>query len=593
MIIRYTTLFLSFLLWTNFIVAQNDKDYTWWNPATNAFPTIEGQAWPGTVKNFYDRLPAKAEQQVRKDVWNLSRHSAGLYIKFNSDAKDIVVRYTAINRDNYAMPHMPATGVSGIDLYAIDHSGKWVWAPGKYSFGDTITYKFSNMEVDKEYRSRNFEFRLFLPLYNGVSWMEIGVPKGNSFQPLPLTKEKPIVFYGTSILQGGCASRPGLAWTSMVERRLDCPVINLGFSGNGRLETEVIDLINEVDAKLYVLDCIPNMVHSGLFSDEVLASRITNSITSIRQKHPDAPILLAAHSLSSHSGIIDSSRNINSEISNAIQTRVYDSLKNSGIQNLYLLTSKDIGFDIDATVDGVHPNDIGMRYYADAYTKIIRSVLHEEEGANTSMKPVIQTRDGYDWRGRHEAIKALNLTDPPQNVFIGNSIIHFWAGKPDAGIIRGEDSWNKYLAPLGVRNMAFGWDRIENALWRIYHGELDGIHPKHIVIMLGTNNLQMNTDVEIIAGLRHLLKAIYLRQPKTSILLSGIFPRSNLETRIAKLNTQIAMLAAQEKVKFVNPGKVLLAPNGRINEAWFSDGVHPNATGYNKLAPILAGYLKN
>ena len=112
MIIRYTTLFLSFLLWTNFIVAQNDKDYTWWNPATNAFPTIEGQAWPGTVKNFYDRLPAKAEQQVRKDVWNLSRHSAGLYIKFNSDAKDIVVRYTAINRDNYAMPHMPATGVS-------------------------------------------------------------------------------------------------------------------------------------------------------------------------------------------------------------------------------------------------------------------------------------------------------------------------------------------------------------------------------------------------------------------------------------------------------------------------------------------------
>ena len=252
------------------------------------------------------------------------------------------------------------------------------------------------MEVDKDYRSRNFEFRLFLPLYNGVSWMEIGVPKGNSFQPLPLTKEKPIVFYGTSILQGGCASRPGLAWTSMVERRLDCPVINLGFSGNGRLETEVIDLINEVDAKLYVLDCIPNMVHSGLFSDEVLASRITNSITSIRQKHPDAPILLAAHSLSSHSGIIDSSRNINSEISNAIQTRVYDSLKNSGIQNLYLLTSKDIGFDIDATVDGVHPNDIGMRYYADAYTKIIRSVLHEE-GTSTSMKPVIQ--QGMDMTG--------------------------------------------------------------------------------------------------------------------------------------------------------------------------------------------------
>lgn len=522
---RYTLL-LCLLVWAGFSVAQ---EYAWWNPAANAFPTLEGQGWPGSVKDFYDRLPAKAEQQVRKDVWNLSRQSAGIYIKFNSDAKEIVVRYTTLNKGNYAMPHMPATGVSGVDLYSIDHSGKWVWAPGKYSFGDTITYRFANLEVDKEYRGKNFEFRLFLPLYNGVSWLEIGVPKGNSFQPLPLTKEKPIVFYGTSILQGGCASRPGLAWTSIVERRLDCPVINLGFSGNGRLEPEVIDLINEIDARLYVLDCVPNMVHGGLFSDEELAYRIVKSIGSIRQKHPNAPILLTAHSLSSRSGIIESLRNTNSEISNAVLTRVYDSLKNKGVQNLYLLSNKDIGFDIEATVDGVHPNDIGMRYYADAYTKIIRSILHEEEGKYTSMKPVIQTRDGYDWRGRHEAIKALNVTDPPQNVFIGNSIIH----------------------------------------------------------------LQLNTDNEIIAGLRLLLKAIQLRQPSTIIILSGIFPRSSLEPRIVKLNAQIASLAAKEKLKFVNPGKVLLAPNGRINEAWFSDGVHPNAIGYNKLAPLLAGYIKD
>lgn len=376
MILRYTTPLLSLLLWINFLTAQDSKAYTWWNPATNAFATIEGQAWPGTVKNFYDRLPVKAEQKVRPDVWNLSRHSAGLYIKFNSNATDIVVRYIATNKGNYAMPHMPATGVSGVDLYAIDHNGKWVWAPGRYTFGDTITYRFSNMVVDTVFRNRNSEFRLFLPLYNGVSWMEIGVPEGSAFQPLPLTKEKPIVFYGTSILQGGCASRPGLAWTSMVGRRLNYPVINLGFSGNGRLEPEVIDLINQIDARLYVLDCIPNLVHGGKFSDEELASRIAKSVAGIRQKHPKVPILLAAHSLSSHSGTIESIRNINSEISNAVLARVYDSLKNTGTQQLYLLSSKDIGFDIDATVDGVHPNDIGMRYYADAYTKIIRSILH-------------------------------------------------------------------------------------------------------------------------------------------------------------------------------------------------------------------------
>ena len=575
------------------LTAQDTGNYNWWNPATNAFPVVEGQAWHGTVKDFYDRLPAKAETLVRKEVWNLSRHSAGLYIKFNSNAKNIIVRYTTTKKENYAMPHMPATGVSGVDLYALDHSGNWVWAPGKYAFGDTVTYQFMNMEVDTVFRNRDCEFRLFLPLYNGVSWMEIGVPKENTFKPLPLTKEKPVVFYGTSILQGGCASRPGLGWTSIVERRLDCPVINLGFSGNGRLEPEVIDLINEIDAKLYVLDCIPNMLRGSMFSDEELAFRLARSVGSIRQKHPGIPILLVAHSLNRFSGMIDASRYLNSEISDAVLTRVYDSLKNSGMQELYLLDSKAIGFDIDATVDGVHPNDIGMRYYADACTKIIRSILHEEEGAFSTMKPIIQTRDGYDWRGRHEAIRALNMTDPSQNVFIGNSIIHYWAGKPEAHRASGKDSWSKYLEPLDVRNMAYGWDRIENALWRIYHGELDGIHPKHIVIMLGTNNLQLNTDEEIVAGLGLLIDAIQLRQPKTTVLLSGIFPRRNMEPRIVTLNRQLVALAAKKKARFVDPGKILLGSGGKINEALFSDGLHPNATGYEKLAPVLAGYLRN
>src|SRR6185312_3848447 len=235
--------------------AQNQNDYTWWNPAENSFPVVEGQGWHEGLKSFYDRFPSRAENTVRKDVWNLSQHSAGLYIKFESDAEDIIVRYVATNKTNYGMPHMPATGVSGVDLYAIDQSGKWVWAPGKFSFGDTITYHFVNMKVDPVFKSRPSEFRLFLPLYNGVSWMQIGVPQNKKFTPLALTKEKPVVVYGTSIAQGACASRPGMAWTNILERKLDRPLINLAFSGNGRLEQPVLDLINEIDAQLYVLDC--------------------------------------------------------------------------------------------------------------------------------------------------------------------------------------------------------------------------------------------------------------------------------------------------------------------------------------------------
>jgi GDSL-like Lipase/Acylhydrolase family len=96
-------------------------------------------------------------------------------------------------------------------------------------------------------------------LYNSVQWMEIGIQEGTLFNPLPTRKEKPIVVYGTSIAQGGCASRPGMAWPAILGRKLDRPLINLGFSGNGRLEKEVIDLMIEIDAKLFVLDCLPNL----------------------------------------------------------------------------------------------------------------------------------------------------------------------------------------------------------------------------------------------------------------------------------------------------------------------------------------------
>jgi hypothetical protein len=90
--------------------------------------------------------------------------------------------------------------------------------------------------------------------------MKIGVPEDKNFSPLPLNKKKPIVVYGTSIAQGACASRPGMAWTAILGRRMNIPLINLGFSGNGKLEKEMLDLIAEIDAEVYILDCLQNML---------------------------------------------------------------------------------------------------------------------------------------------------------------------------------------------------------------------------------------------------------------------------------------------------------------------------------------------
>ncbi len=207
--------------------------------------------------------------------------------------------------------------------------------------------------------------------------------------------------------------------------------------------------------------------------------------------------------------------------------------------------------------------------------------------------PVVQDRDKlYNWQNRHEEILALNKEKPPLNVIMGNSIIHYWGGLPKGPVSRGEDSWNQYLEPLGLRNMGFGWDKIENVLWRVTHGELDGFAAKHVILMIGTNNLADNTDKEIVAGLKLLVQTVKQRQPDTKVVLAGILPRRKLEERVAQLNKEIKRLARHVHVLFINPGERLLNDQGKVEESWFVDGLHPNATGYQKIAPVFSACLK-
>src|SRR5690606_23929712 len=140
---------------------------------------------------------------------------------------EIFVRYTTTKtKANYAMDHFPATGVSGVDLFAENSDGSWAWANGRYQFNDTITYSFSGLNLGKEKYKDGRKFHLYLPLYNNIKWLEIGVRVGNSIEFIPVSvEEKPIVVYGTSIAQGGCASRPGMAWTNILNRTLKTPVV--------------------------------------------------------------------------------------------------------------------------------------------------------------------------------------------------------------------------------------------------------------------------------------------------------------------------------------------------------------------------------
>jgi hypothetical protein len=268
---------------------------------------------------------------------------------------------------------MPATGVSGVDLYAKNNDGSRIWFKGSYSFGDTIRYHYKNIYPEKG-NKKDLEYQLYLPLYNAVEWLEIGVPEDASFKFLPQCKKKPVVVYGTSIAQGGCASRPGMAWTSILGRDLDRPVINLGFSGNGLLDKEVIDLITEIDAEVYILDCLPNLgINKNRTSEEVY-EKIISSVKEIRTKHPDTPVLLV-----DHAGYGDGKSNVKRLNAyterNEINHKAFDKLRSEEIPEIYILTKGELGLDQNSFVDGSHPTDHGMIQYAQAYKKILFKII--------------------------------------------------------------------------------------------------------------------------------------------------------------------------------------------------------------------------
>jgi hypothetical protein len=327
------------------------------------FP-VEGKGWTDT-KHPYDRLPARAEPVVRAPVWSLSQDSAGLRYRFVTDATSIRARWKVRKPTRLAMPHMPATGVSGIDLY-VNHAGEWRWM-GAGRPDKELNEGALASGLPKAVR----EFALYLPLYNGIDSVEIGLNEGASLRPAPdrYAGRKPIVFYGTSILQGGCASRPGMAYTSIVGRMLDWPTINLGFSGNGKTEPEMARFLAELDPSLYVMDSLPN-----LDTAEVNA-RLPVFLDTLRAKHPTTPILLVENVTYSNSAVVDAQRERVSAKNGALRA-IYESRVKVGDKHLFYVPTFDLlGGDGEDTVDGVHPTDLGFLRMAQGIVPHIRNAL--------------------------------------------------------------------------------------------------------------------------------------------------------------------------------------------------------------------------
>ena len=362
-----TTFLVFFFLTVGSIVGQQTDNYTWHNPLEN-LRIMEGQGWENIG---YNRLPDTAENIVRKPVWSLSRHAAGVSIRFKTNAASLLIEYEVDG--NISMDHMPATGVSGVDIYGKNNDSEWRWYRGKRSFGDTIRFHYKTEKSPKVGQ----EYQLYLPLYNNCKNLKIGISEGSTIKFLKQRKEKPIVVYGTSIAQGACASRPGMAWTNILQRKLDYPVVNLGFSGNGRLEAEVLELVTDIDARVYVLDCLPNLSPNEKRTEEEIKNRIRTSIRHIRNKRPTARILLTQHAGYSD-GEVDDARKKVYETLNRWQLEVFLEFKPIINARLFFLAKSKINLSNDAFVDGTHPTDLGMEQYAKAYEEAISPLLPKD-----------------------------------------------------------------------------------------------------------------------------------------------------------------------------------------------------------------------
>lgn len=345
------------------VAAEADPaDVTWHDITTWG---VEGRLWEDEERlAWFDRFPAAAERTVPHQVWELSRDTAGMAVRFATDAPRIFLRMR-LTDPVLAMPHMPATGVSGLDLYARDPAGRWRWVavskPEKQEFEGELV---AGLAPGRR------EYLAYLPLYNGVASLAIGVPAGAGFAGLA-PRQKPIVFYGTSITHGACASRPGMAHVAILGRRLDRPVANLGFSGNGRMDEAVGDLLGRVDAACYVIDCLPNM------DARLVTERCVPLVQRLRAARPDVPIVLVEDRRFTNEWILPAKKSFH-DANHAALRAAFAALERDGVRGLLYLPGDDLlGADAEGAVDASHPTDLGFMRQADVFEPVLRQALQQ------------------------------------------------------------------------------------------------------------------------------------------------------------------------------------------------------------------------
>lgn len=343
-----------------FETSLNEPDLVWYDCSKAPF-ALYGVTTDYSGENF-KRMPSEIGDNTSDGVRVLNYHTAGVRVKFCTDSARIAIK--VVYPEVQHMTHMPLSGSAGFDLYRIV-SGKYFLVSERHPNYSTKTDFEAMFQVNPQ---KPTDYVLNFPLYNGVCKLYIGVKEGSKFdEPCKYHNDKPVIFYGSSITQGGCASRPGNSYQNYLSRELDMDYINLGFSGNAKGEQIIADYMASLDMSVFVSDYDYNPTNP-----DYLEATHYKLYETIRKTHPDVPYIMVT---------LPTPNCCTSETwRRKIVMQSYIKALDSGDKNVYFIDGDSLfaGTEYDAsTVDVCHPNDLGFLRMAQGMMPILKKLLYK------------------------------------------------------------------------------------------------------------------------------------------------------------------------------------------------------------------------
>ena len=424
-----------------------------------------------------------------------------------------------------------------------------------------------------------------------------------------VAKEKfDLILIGNSITNNFEKPEYQPVWKQFFEPR---KAVNLGYSGyrtenllwniqHGELEGQSPKVIiveigtNNVDEKNY-----PTRHTAGQ-----LAGGIEAIVKLLREKCPDSKVIVMRCFPGCYGGPNPTSHRAILERASDLVSRLADGKHVFYCDVNHVFLNMDGSINHEMMPDWLHPSPEGAKRWAQAMEPLLSELMgdksHDTEiPLNSAIVPASKLeQDSYNWWARHGEILQIKDSINPEIVLIGNSITHFWGGEPQVRnadgsprIPNGPKTWASLFGNFRVLNLGFGWDRTQNALWRLDHGELDGLNPGKVIIDIGTNNTsqtnnaRMNSADEIVEGIRAVCLRVRSKVPGTKIILMAVFPREQMPDHprrvlINEINRQLTTFANSEKITIVDIGPKMPSPDGTISKEIMGDFCHPTEKGY-------------